>query len=237
MKSQLTLSKNFEDIRDSLIRLGFSFNGKLVEVHSDPEKTILSLCSLMFREPKAFKILITWAKEVTPVLNVERLKSLYELYGESDSTLNLGLYILTSRLIESGDKRYQSLNHILFKILASDIATLPKEIRRFDDDYLIESHGLDPALSRLNIRSYYLEGADEKKSLKLKQILKLNPWLRFRAIIGSNYRADVLYLKSLGKFKTRYELWKNLGSSQETAYRICNEIDQHSELKVDIDFI
>jgi hypothetical protein len=104
----------------------------------------------------------------------------------------------------------------------------------FNDSYLIEKHGLDPVLGRISIRSYLIEGADAKKNLTLKQVLKLNPWLQFRALVGSNYRADVLYLKTLNQFKTKYALWKALGSSQETAYRLCNELDSVPELKLKV---
>ncbi len=226
----------FDQLKPDLICLGFAFYGEHSKESPDPEKTILAVCYLFSTEVKTFKMLITWLIEVSSVINVERLKALYEQEPEFSLNQSVGLYILTSRMIEAGDKSYGSLHARIQNELKPRKSQIEELLKEHSDAYLIEKYGVDLEMKKLSVQIYKLDGADHKKVLSLKQILGTNPWLRFRAIIGANYRADVLYLKSLNRFKTKYALWKFLGSSQETAYRLSKDLDQFSELKFEIEW-
>jgi len=229
-KSILTIDQMMPD----LIRLGFSLYGKPSKHEPDLEKTIIKVCSFFPDEIKIFKILISVVLELSSLVHVERLKSLVEdldQYSDASIRTKLGLLILSSRLIESGDKRYLPLNRKIVQGLKNHSDKLKELLSDFEDPYLIQKQGLDQQLSLFGIKCARIEKSDSKKHLTRDLIVAQNHWLRFRVLIGSNYRADVLYLQSTGKYSTRYEIWKALGSSQETVYRICAELGSFKELK------
>ena len=225
---------SIDQIQPDLIRLGFALYGKSSKHDPDLEKTILRVCSFFPDEIKIYKILISVVLELSNLVHVERLKSLADcLDHHSDESIRtkLGLLILCERMIESGDKRFLSLNRNLVQSLKIHLSKLKEFLSDFEDPYLIQKQGLDQQLSELGLKCARIEKSDSKKHLTRDLILAQNRWLRFRVLIGSNYRADVLYLQSTGQYSTRYEIWKALGSSQETVYRICAELSSYQGLQ------
>lgn len=92
------------------------------------------------------------------------LKALYELEGEVDLLQSVGLYIVTGRMIEFGDKRYSSLHQILSKKLIAKKTKVASLMSDFNDRFLIEKYGMDPALEKRSIKSYKIDEQIQKSA-------------------------------------------------------------------------
>jgi len=223
--SQNNDSKHFDRLLPDLIKLGFAFYGTATKTCPDLERTIISTLRYLETDKKVFRMLLRFGIVISRLINFERLK--YLLEHEKSLTLveKVAAFIFLSRLAESGQKKAEPILKRFEKSLRNEKLEIAVKLEGISDPYLISKEGTDPALLKLGIEGYKLNPVDEKKVLKIESIIEKNRWLKLRVLIGPNYRADVFYLKSLNHFKTRYELWRCLGSSQYTAYRIFSELE------------
>ena len=226
-----TQSLYFEQIKSDLIRFGFSYYGVPSEKSPDPERLILLVCAQFERDRKTFGMLMRLLIEILNLIHVERFKNLIENDPAPSSVKYLAIYILAARMSEEGDVRFVAVMQMLAHKINSQDLQLKSVLKEIQDPYLLQKQGEDQALKKIGISAYRIMPAEKKKVLNREQILKRNLWLRLRVMIGTNYRADGVYLKFTGNFKNRYQIWKALGSSQETAYRICNELEDLGSLK------
>ncbi len=224
------IQPTFDSLKSKLIRFGFAFYGEAATESPDPEKLILDVCSLFPEEIKVYKMLLTWMGDFGHLINVERLKHLLEKGTDKNIKQQVGLLILSGRQVEGGDKRFQYILESMLNFLKLRTSEVTALLKAQSDPYLIERYSLDPILEKIEVQSYKIETADRKKLMAPRFVIEQNLWLKLRILIGSNYRADVAYLRSLGKYKNKYQIWKALGSSQETAYRICTELDALGDL-------
>ena len=219
-------------LMENLIRLGFSFEGKSEVKSPDLEKVILSVCSNFVQEMKIFKMLLAWVDHGTKqLIHVERLRALYDGLPENSATLDLGLYIVCSRLFET-DRRFKLLIDPLTLKIHQNKLRCGAIASSISDSYMIEKHGLENGLKNLGVHCYRIPKADDKKLQPVSTILSNNVWLKFRVFVGANYRSDLLYFKFIEKVPTAYRAWKCVGCAQETAYRIWNELELIADEKI-----
>jgi hypothetical protein len=128
--------------------------------------------------------------------------------------------VVADKMIRIGDRR--------FELVIKTFKERKEKLKNIDpvlqSPYLIDKHGKDKSFQRFgwNIPDLYNEPS--RKFFTLKGILANNAWLRLRALIGANYRADLIYLKAGRKVDNPSQALKVLGSSKATTYRLWEAI-------------
>jgi hypothetical protein len=211
IKGRLT----FDELRPRLVCLGFAFYGKASD-SSDPEATLLDVICLAGEEPKAFQMLLAWLEKARDLIHVERARVLAgDLAG--DELIALGAMAL--KQVKSGDRRFGILVDFAKGKLAKE-APFKSYFTERADEFLIQKYGFDRELLEFGVKTQEIQSADPKKILLLEKILAQNPWLKFRALIGANFRADIAYIMARKIAINPYQAAKIAHCSQETAYRL-----------------
>lgn len=217
---------SFSEIKPRLINLGFAYYGDSTQL-TDPEATLLDVIQLAGEEPKAFHMLLAWLEKVRDLIHVERVRVLaQELSG--DPLIALG--VVASKQVKSGDRRFTILVELAKKKL-SNRDTKESFFSKQADDFLIKKNGTDSELGEFGIRSQKINAADQKKILTLDKILAQNSWLKFRALIGANFRADIAYAMASKLARNPYQAAKLVHCSQETAYRLWKGLLLYPEIE------
>lgn len=203
----------FEQRRDQLLSLGFAFHGRIPKASADPEKSILDLLPALFEDRKVFRMLLAWLGVASELIHVERLKALSEDLP-ARSKLVLGAVALK---LAKKDRRWKLLADSMKNALSDN----PHELifpRELSDPYLMSKYGKDEEFAKFGVEIATILPEDEKKILSLRGILRANAWLRLRALMGANFRADVAYL-FLSGVEGPADAARVLGCSRDTAYR------------------
>jgi hypothetical protein len=207
---------SFETLKPRLLSLGFGFYGDAPDEAADPEQTILDVISIFQNEPKAFKMLLAWLEKHSDLVHVERIRALaFDLH---DFELRL-LGAVALKQVKTGDRRFMMIVEWAKKRLGTKKPARAISLES-NDPYLISKSGLDEELREFGLKSVKIEAADPKKLLATDEILRRNAWLRFRALIGTNFRADLAFIMAHKRASTAYQAAKILGCSHETAYRL-----------------
>ncbi len=211
--------------RDALLSLGFAFYGGAAKKTADPERTILSLLPSFRADRKLFRMLLAWLDIASDLVHIERLAGLAEEASDEDKIV---LGAVASRLARDRDKRWA----LIFRNMKRDLEgkRLPSPPSEYADPYLVSKHGEDPHFREFGYRIAMLHPEDEKKILSLNGILRSNLWLRLRALIGPNFRADLVYLIVAGLAENPNQAASLLGCSRETAYRLWKAVTQFEDL-------
>jgi len=212
-KSKSTVA--FASLRPSLIGLGFAFYGDGEQ--SDPEATILDILRLSENDPKVFRMLLSWLDKTRDLIHVERLRVLAGDLTDKSALIFLG--VLALKQVKCGDRRFSILVDFVKSKSGKGVSVRPS-LQRDADPFLMEKYGVDLEFQEFGIESEKTAPADPKKILTLEAIMAQNPWLRFRALIGANFRADMAYVMAHKLAQNPYQAAKLVGCSQETAYRL-----------------
>ncbi|MBI3557924.1 MAG: hypothetical protein HY074_16805 [Deltaproteobacteria bacterium] len=206
----------FETLKPRLLSLGFGFYGDASRDSADPEQTIIDVVQLFRDESKAFKMLLAWLERYGDLVHVERIRVLASDLSDYDRRI---LGALALKQVKNGDRRFSLLVDWAKKSKSSKSAKSSEKLDS-DDPYLISKHGVDEELREFGIKSATVGPADVKKLLAIEEVLRRNAWLRFRALIGANFRADLAFVMAHKRASTAYQAAKLLGCSIETAYRL-----------------
>jgi hypothetical protein len=212
------MSKIFETHEQALISLGFAFYGKVPRKSADPEKTILEILPALTEDRKLFRMLLTWLEIVSDLVHVERLKSLSD---NLDPELKVVLGGIALKLMPT-DRRWKSVLEAIRPKAKSVKFEVPVELR---DPYLVDKYGLDEEYAQFGIKMARILPEADKKILSLEGILKVNFWLRLRALMGANFRADIAYLYLSGAVDGPSAAAKVLDCARDTAYRNWKALD------------
>jgi hypothetical protein len=93
-----------------------------------------------------------------------------------------------------------------------------------DDAFLVARAGSDPSFEAFGWAIPALDRSKERFPQKKKlytrdEVMCRSPWLRLRAAVGANWRADLLFAMLFGLAKNANQASRLLGCSYETAYR------------------
>ena len=104
----------------------------------------------------------------------------------------------------------------------------PKPGKIFEkcDEFLLEKYGEDTEFLDFGIRLPKVIPEENKKLLSQSAVLSGNPWLRLRALLGSNYRADITFARLAKLVSNAYGAMKLLKCSKETSYRIWSSLEE-----------
>jgi hypothetical protein len=218
---KLSKVRSFAKLRPDLVSLGFAFYGPPSTIVPDPEKTILEIIELLPGEQKMFVMLLAWLEKARDLIHVERLKVSIDQLSPSALLIFGGLCL---KQVHQGDRRFSTLVNSVRARMES-LPASPKS--PFESDpYLISKHGVDLEFLEFGIRTVQINASDSKKILTLECILLQNPWLRMRALMGANFRADVAYLMTSKRATNANQVFKILGCNLETAYRLWKALAQ-----------
>ncbi len=208
----------FQSLKPSLISLGFSYSGEPSSQSPDPEKTLMGALKLFHDDQKLYRMLLAWMERFGDLVHVERFAGYLKNLSPNEKLI-LGVTAL--KLVNAGDARFRSIVEKIRKEKPKYTGALTGQ-----DDYLIEKYGVDPEFNSFGVRTATVLPADSKKLLSRKFILQNNLWLRFRALLGTNYRADIAYVRVTRLVDTAYGAMKLLGCSKETGYRLWGSLEE-----------
>ncbi|MCB0370736.1 MAG: hypothetical protein KDD45_15265 [Bdellovibrionales bacterium] len=209
--SQTTAIKN-------LTTLGCGFYSDPPESIPDPEKVIIDSLKFFWIDQKLFSMLLSvLIYRIHSLIHVERLLTIAEGISEDEKIL---LMVIADKMIDLGDRRFNLIIR-KFKKKGQQISNIPEIHKQI---YFVKKWGLDPNFLKFKIKVPDYFKQPEKKFYSLKGILSNNPWLKIRAIVGANYRADLVYLKFSGRVKTPMQAIEALACSKATVYRLWESI-------------
>ncbi len=208
----------FEKLKPALISLGFSYAGEPSKHPPDPEKTLVAALSLFQEDPKLYRMFLAWMERFGDLVHVERMATYLNNLSPNDRLI-LGVTAL--KLLNRGDTRFRTLFEKIRKTKPKYDLPLSGQ-----DPYLIEKNGLDPEFQVFGIKTAKINPSDSKKLHSRKFVLENNLWLRFRALLGTNYRADIAFVRTSRLVDTAYGAMKFLHCSKETSYRIWGSLEE-----------
>jgi hypothetical protein len=209
-----------EEIVPLLASLGCAYSGGPSKEAADPEQTILDCLKFYWiSNDVIFMLYGLLNHRIHSLIHVKRLVKLAKSQNLQKDEL-IVLLVIAEKLIDEGHTQYQMvLNKLQIKGLKMNHP--PKGEMSLS---LINKWGVDSYFKKygVQVRSFYEE--TPKKFHTLKGIFKRNAWLMYRALIGVNFRADIVYMKSSGKATTGYQAQKFTGCAIQPAYKIWNSI-------------
>lgn len=204
-KSQNVLMKD-------LSSLGCAFAIGSSKKTPDPEMTIIHCLHLFWEKQDLFSMLLgVLYYKIHDLVHVERLYSLAKGLSDNEKIL---LKVIAYKLVLSGDKRYNLLVNKL-ETKRKKLSHIPEE---YSAPYLLKKWGYDKSFLHFKMKVPDCLLPPERKFYTKATILKKNPWLRLRTLIGPTYRADLVYLKSAQIVSTPVEAFKLLGCSRAVTY-------------------
>ena len=209
-----------------LASLGCGFKVDYLDLASDPEQTIIDSLNFFWTDEKLFIMLIGVLKHrISDLIHVERLVSLAKKLSNDELII---LMVIADKMVRLGDRRFKLVEQKL-KRRGMKLSKSPNKL--YSGKYLLDKWGLDPSFKKYKIIVPKLFEEAEKKFFNRKHILENNPWLRIRALVGSNYRADLIYLKSANIVDSPAKAYKIVGCERSTAYKIWDSISEVGNLE------
>ncbi|MBT4762876.1 MAG: hypothetical protein HOO06_14375 [Bdellovibrionaceae bacterium] len=213
-------------ILHSLSSLGCNFILYKQGLEADPEKTIIEVLDYFWIDKKIFSMAVGLLRyRIHHLINLKRLWLLSEDLDEDHKAV---LAVLTLKISKfTGDERYLHFSKKLrFKKIK--INDYPK---KYSDPFYIQRKGIDKDFKLLKVTvADFFSDQPERKFKTLKNIYSSNKWLRIRAIVGPEYRADTLYLTSSGKACSQADVVSILGCNKSSISRIWSSLGDMESL-------
>lgn len=209
-----------------MVSLGAAFRATGKDYSLDPESSILKSLRFYWEYNTVFFMVLACLRHrISHLIHVDRLIKLAKQSQLPDEQLILLMAICESlgptdhRFFQVKKKLYEP--HMKFTNIPEDEA----------DPFFIESQGLEPSLKpfKVTVRKFYEE--PEKKLFKLEKTLTLNQWLKFRALFGPNYRADIIYLLVSQRAQNPTQAAKLAQCSRQAAHVIHQSIEKVPDLE------
>ena len=210
--------------------LGVTYANRTLGLFVDPERALIFSLPIMAKDLKLLRIVMAWLKDFHYLVHVERISTLiatYRPFIQTDWEIVWRIMAgLSTTIAADGDRRWK-------KVVADCThlcAKTPQQKIFVGEPYLSERHGCEEAFAKFDLCVPLPgEGATStRKLLTRRAVLNINPWLKLRALFGTNWRADVICIMMSQAVENPYQAAKMLGCSYETAWRIwqsCDEAD------------
>jgi hypothetical protein len=207
-----------DDIISQWGRLGISFyNNSSREV--DPERLIIKTIPRMKEDRKLLSLMVSWLSIYSDLIHVERLK---QLAKRSLSVNDFPWFQAVGNKIGKSDPRWKILGKIHEE----------KQVVSQWDELQSRRIGLDPDFENAGLRVAMFASEVEKKQLNRTKVLEMNQLFSIRTLFGTNWRADILWIKERFPDISSYAVAKELGCNTETVYRITKQIDQLGQERI-----
>ncbi|MCB0411456.1 MAG: hypothetical protein KDD22_02950 [Bdellovibrionales bacterium] len=205
------------DVLKGLWAMGATYRGiESVEFSDlDPEMTILRTLKHYWDYDDVVMMLFSALKiRIGKLIHVERLVKLADT--DLISTDEKCLLIAISKILsDDGDHRYKLIRKKLYKS-GMKMKKVPKLLGNPNG---VKIWGAEESLLEFGVKVKKFDFED-KKLHEHKIIFERNGWLKLRALVGANYRADILFLLSCGKAETVNQAAKIAGCNSRAAYRL-----------------
>ncbi len=212
-------------VLQNLASLGCGFYTDPPEHVADPERVIVDSLQSFWTDQKLFTMLLaTLTHRIHDLIHVERLLSLAESLSQDEKII---LMVIADKMVDLGDRRF-SLIVSKLKKRGQKVSSIPEIHSR---PYFHKKWGLDPNFQKFKMKVPNYFEQPTKKLYTLKGILAGNPWLKMRALIGSNYRADLVYLKASRQIENPKDAIEALSCSTATIYRLWSSISLVDDLE------
>ncbi|MCB0408537.1 MAG: hypothetical protein KDD34_10050 [Bdellovibrionales bacterium] len=221
--------RNWVEVIPGLTSLGaaYYYDGKITIEESDPELVILKSLKYYWNENDVFFMLYDLLMlRIAPLVHVERLVKMAKTGLLSQDELIL-LIVVADKLVAKGEHRFKMVRKKLYK-KGMKIQKLPRLHSR---PSFVKHHGAEEAFLEFGASVRKFLAPSDKKLLTLKAILKRNGWLKLRALMGPNYRADVIYLRSSGAAKNVSEAARMALCDYTATYRILKYSEELEHLE------
>lgn len=182
---------------------------------ADLEQTILDGLQFYWSSNDLFFMLYSLlVHRIGHLVHIERLILLAKQKDLTQDELTL-LLCLSQKMVNAGYKNFEVVIKKLHKRNLK-FETLPDSET---DSFLLERWGIDSDFKKYGAEVRTLPLEPSKKFFTLEKIFKMNMWLSLRALIGTNNRADIIYVKTSKLVPTANQAAKFLGCSIDAAYR------------------
>ena len=215
------MSSLIETHRNALLSLGFAFQGVSKVAPADPEQTIVDMLGAFYEDRKLYRMLLAWLDATSDLIHMERLNALSK---ELPPGLRVVLGATALKLLPR-DRRWKLIAEAMQEsaYAKSSSAVIPDG---YADPFLISKNGIDQEFKKLGLKIARITAEDRKKIRSLKAILQSHGWLRIRALIGPNFRADIAYLYLSKRAGGPAEAARLLKCSRDTAYRNWKAVEE-----------
>lgn len=185
------MRKTNAELERTLLSLGCAVrsNQKLSLLDSDPEKQVLKSLRYYWSDNAAFFLIYTsLINNIYTYIHVDRLIKVTKDSSITDDELCLLIAICDN--ISQKDHRFLAVRKKLYKPNLK-MESPPKAEQA---KYLIKDYGKEESLVSFgaSVRKFAFEKASKLNSLP--EILKINKWIKFRALFGANVRSDAAYV-------------------------------------------
>ena len=218
------MNKTSDHLRDNWASLGIAFNANASEAANPEETIIATIKSGEFpADRKMFSLMQLWLEEFGDLVHVERLKGQIKGLAPFELALMGGI---ASKCLKKGDTRWKTIVMEVHKKLGKHH---PK-FDHGDDETYLKIKGVDEDFAAFGVRVVPLVASDRKKLLRRDEIIKNNPWLKNRLLMGANLRADFITVFTLGLARNAYQAAKFLNCSLNASYRNWHALEEAREL-------
>lgn len=208
-----------------LQNLGVSVRGSYqVENVLDPEVLFLRFLKLYWSDNSSFFLILKSLRHrIGHLININRLIKLAEVtqISNDEKCLLIAVCEILSKDVEPNFVQ-------VYKKLYNKNLNMSDPPKTEVDKFLISEYGVEESLLKFNVKVRKFYNESEKKLLTYDAIFKINPWLKYRAVIGPNTRADVLYLffKKVGMNYS--QIAKKALCSRQAVHKICSKLEVSS---------
>lgn len=174
-----------------LLSLGCAIRAEheLLPTECDPEKQILKSLKYYWTNNSIFFLIYTSLYErLFPYVHVDRLVKI----AKNSILTNDEICLLTAicHNLSKKDQRFKSA----VKKLSINLTKMNEPPKKELDKFLIKKWGEEPYLKRLGVSVRLFPLKKLSKLAPLKEVFEVNPWLKYRALFGSNTRSDCVFI-------------------------------------------
>ncbi len=209
-------------ILKDLSSLGCNFAISEDSISADPEQTVIRTIDYFWQDKKIFTMLIGLIKfRLFHLINVQRLLILSK---NLDSERKAILAVLSLKIFRhTQDERYQ----MMYNLFKKDNLKLTRIPQNYQDPFYISRRGTDKEFKKIKIEvADFFNDQHSKKFNTLERILAKNSWLKYRALIGPSFRADIIFLFIEKKMRSQSDICKLVGCNKSTVSRLWRSIQE-----------
>jgi hypothetical protein len=208
------------------IRLGWAGSGDPFKGFVDPEKLIVGTTHIGRYEGRLFKAMITWIRDFHDLINVQRL---LHFTGDADLAVLGAAFDIAIR---------NGADHRLHTVLKHcEPYSEPQVLFKQEDEFGVYSEN-QKEFGRKEYLKWGLYGTMiefyDDAMLDRKNVLKKNPLLALRALIGPNIRSEILFeLEHVARIHIR-ALAQKIGYAYSAVYNEVMNMANNGFLTVEV---
>lgn len=222
--------RKYVDVIPGLWSMGadYHFSKDVSVTETDPEMIFLKSLKHYWTENDVFFMLFDLLiLRIGSLIHVDRLLKLAQSGFLSNDEIIL-LIVTCDRLVKAGDHRFKIIRKKLYR-KGMKLSQLP-ELHGIKS--VVNAHGAEAGFLEFGAKVRKFLEPKDKKLRSMKTIFQRNGWLKMRAVMGTNFRADVTYLMLSGQAKTAYEAGKLAGCGNTSAYRLMKFVKEFDNLEM-----